>query len=484
MKINIRKKKFNSAVLVFFILNIIYSTHNFSSAQSTNSPYSRYGIGDVNNRVYGQGYGMGGTTIALQNDTTPMFFINTSNPASYVSNRLVTAELGLNYNRIRLLTTDTKKNLNSSSFGYVSIAFPFKRWWGGSFGLLPYSSVGYNISDEQTITNIGKVDFSYEGTGGISQAYFGNAIKPLNGLPRMFLQSKKYHQLKADHNYHKINKILNRRRSLSSLAFGANASYLFGNIENKRASVFSSSNSFNTQSSTISRVGDVYFDYGIQYAHSIDSIKGRDLKENVKIIFGATFAAQTDINAKIDSLSVNYYRSGAGYDFTKDTVEYVEGHKGTITLPMTLGFGLGFKKGDRWLVAGDFEMQNWSNFQSFNQNQGLKNSMRISVGTQYVPNAKAGLKQYMKRVNYRLGAHYSQTAIELKNSQLSEYAVSIGLGFPVGRNYLLQNFSMVNMGVEIGERGTTNNGLIKEQFFKATLGFTINDRWFVKPKID
>jgi hypothetical protein len=222
----------------------------------------------------------------------------------------------------------------------------------------------------------------------------------------------------------------------------------------------------------------------VQYAHTIDSINGHDLKENVKIIFGATFTAQTDINSTIDSLSVNYYRSGTGFDFVKDTVEFVEGHKGTITLPMSFGFGLGFKKGDRLLVAGDFAMQDWSSFQAFNRSQGLKNSMRVSAGIQYVPNSKAGLKQYLKRVNYRIGGHYSQTALELKSSRLAEYGLSIGFGFPVGRNYLLQNFSMVNMGVEIGERGTTNNGLIKEQYFKATLGFTINDRWFVKPKVD
>jgi hypothetical protein len=74
--------------------------------------------------------------------------------------------------------------------------------------------------------------------------------------------------------------------------------------------------------------------------------------------------------------------------------------------------------------------------------------------------------------------------LELKSSQLTETAVTIGFGFPVGRNYILQNFSMINIGVEAGQRGTINNGLIKESFIKATIGFTINDRWFVKPKYD
>ena len=77
-----------------------------------------------------------------------------------------------------------------------------------------------------------------------------------------------------------------------------------------------------------------------------------------------------------------------------------------------------------------------------------------------------------------------QTALNLKNTPLSEYALSLGFGFPVGKSYILQNFSMVNLSVELGRRGTTTNGLIRENFLKATIGFTINDRWFQKPKFD
>ena len=212
-------------------------------------------------------------------------------------------------------------------------------------------------------------------------------------------------------------------------------------------------------------------------------MKGRDLKDNVKLLIGATFAAQTNINSRIDSLSYNYYNV-QGYDRIRDTVENVKGVKGSVTLPLSFGFGLGFKKGDRWLVAADVAFQNWSSYQAFNQSGGLKNSTRVSLGAQWVPNAKAGQKKYMSRVHYRIGCRYAQTALELKGTRLTESAASIGFGFPVGRNYLLQNFSMINIGLEIGQRGTVNNGLIKESFFKATVGFTINDRWFVKPKFD
>jgi long-subunit fatty acid transport protein len=209
------------------------------------------------------------------------------------------------------------------------------------------------------------------------------------------------------------------------------------------------------------------------------------LKEKVKIMWGATFAAQTNLSAKIDSLSYTYFNSSSGYEVIKDTVVNVQDVNGTITFPLSVGFGMAFKKGDRWLVAADYAIQNWSTYKAFNQTQGLKNSMRVSLGLQFVPNAKAtGLNNYHKRMFYRAGLRYNQSAIELKSTPLVEYAVSAGIGLPVGRNFLLQNFSMVNIGFEFGQRGTVSNGLIKEQFFRATVGFTMNDRWFVKPKFD
>lgn len=489
-----------AVVIVFAFTSIIFQ--NQLKAQLTNSsPYSRYGIGDVYNKGLAQGFALAGTSIAIQNDTTPVFFINPSNPASYSSIRLTTAELGLNYAQLQLKNQNTTSKTHSASFSYVNLAFPIRKWWwGASIGLLPFSSVGYKVSDQQNITNVGTVDFLYEGSGGFNQAYFGNAIKPFYGLPKMFLNSKKFKLLNAKQkadgtlktkeeliaDKYRIQSILKNKKRWQELSLGINASYLFGSIDNSGRTIFPGSYlGFNTRTATIKRVNDIYFDYGAQYAFTIDSLKGRDLKDNVKIMLGATFSAQTNLNAKIDSLSYSYFVSSSGYEVGKDTVVNAQGTKGNITLPLSFGFGMGFKKGERWLVATDFAIQNWSNYQAFNQTKELKNSMRTSLGIQYVPDSKAlGLNNYFKRINYRLGVRYYQTALELKSTQLNEYALSVGFGFPVGRNYILQTFSMVNIGVEFGQRGTTANGLIQENFMKATLGFTINDRWFVKPKFD
>jgi len=491
--IGVRNTRFSLLIITIYFLT--FSSSVF--AQGTSSPYSRYGIGDLNNKNTGQAISMGGTNIAMQNDSVPMFFINPSNPASNSNIRLTTAELGLSYTRVQLESATNKQTINNASIGYFSLGFPFKKWWGGSIGLIPLSSVGYKVTDQQTIDNIGTVNYLYQGSGGVNQIYFGNGIKPLYGLPNLFVKSKKYKALKDAKKDAEIAEILNRKKSWQNLSLGFNTSYLFGGISHIRRSIFPyGSGFFNTRTGTTTRVSDVYFDYGAQYAYTFSSvkyhdrkdtvnpIKHRELKDKVKLLVGATFSAQSKVNAKIDSLSYSYYNDAQGYERIRDTIENSQNYNGKIVLPLSFGVGVGFKKGDRWLVAADFAMQNWSSYQAFNQDGGLKNSYRVSLGAQWVPNAKALQKKYMARVHYRLGARYAQTALELKSTQLTEKALTAGFGFPVGRNYLLQNFSMINIGVEFGQRGTTENNLIKENFIRATVGFTINDRWFVKPKFD
>lgn len=463
---------------------------SFGQSSNTSSPYSRYGVGDLIGKGYAQGFALGGTHIALQNDSTPIFFINNGNPASYANTSLTTAELGLNYSLVKMENRTTKNIAHNAALAYVSLAFPVKKWWGSSIGLIPFSTVGYAIASHSELSSAGDVEYLYEGSGGINQVYFGNAIKPLYGVPGAFLRSKRYERLKEENRKAQIDKILKRKKRVQGLSLGMNVSYLFGNIENSKRSIFQPTiaSFLNTRSVSSTRISDVFLDYGLQYAFTIDSLRGRDLKDNVKIMMGATFSAQTNVNARIDTLTYSYYYGSSGEEVLKDTIHLTTDAKGKMTFPLTFGFGLGFRKGDKWLAVADFAIQNWSSFQAFNQSQNLKNSMRISGGVQYTPNSRYTSKNlvegYYKRIQYRIGGRYAKTALELKSTQLNEYALTLGAGLPVGRNFLLQNFSMVSIGLELGQRGTTSKGLIRENFMKVTLGFTINDRWFVKPKID
>lgn len=443
--------KFIAAALFLFNTLLI---HTIAFAQSVNSPYSRYGIGEMGGKGFGQNFAMGGTSIALQNDTTP-YYINSINPASYSGIRWTSAELGANTGLTKLQSSSIQQTVSSASLGFLSLGIPLKKWWGASIGLIPYSSVGYKVSDRQNITNIGNVDFIYEGSGGINQLYLGNGIKPFYGL---------------------------KNKALKSFSIGFNASYLFGNIDNVKRSVFpGTSKYFNTRSATTTRIGDVYLDYGVQYAYTIDTVNGKALKEKFKLLFGAAFANETELTAKMDSLAYTYLTS-SNYEIVKDTIQNVESVKGNIRMPLSFGMGIGVKKGERLLIAGDFRIQNWGSYALFDKTQGLKNSMSASLGAQYSPFLEGNTKgNYLKTINYRAGIRYSETPMELKNTRLKEYSFALGFSLPVDFSYDYKKYmSRLNIGVEIGQRGTTVNGLIKEQFIKGTVSFSINDKWFKK----
>ena len=109
----------------------------------------------------------------------------------------------------------------------------------------------------------------------------------------------------------------------------------------------------------------------------------------------------------------------------------------------------------------------------------------MSIGAQFTPAQSPFIQAaYWKKVQYRIGVKYYPTYLQLQNTPLSEYSVAFGVGLPVGKMKILQQYSVLNFSFELGKRGTIANNLIKEQFAKITVGFTINDRWFIKSKID
>lgn len=467
----------------FIVFTLFYILQSDSFAQvSSNSPYSNYGIGEINAKGFASNFAMGGTYIAVQNDSTPNHFINSGNPASYANTFLTTVEVGANVNVLTQKTATAKESLLSGSIGYVSVAIPVKKWWGSCIGLRPYSVVGYNINASQTVDTV-TINNGYQGKGGLNQAYFGNGFKPLYFLPDKFLKSKKYKRLSEEKKDSVINKILKRRQAWQGLFIGANLSYLFGSITNTETSVFPSGlNAFNTSINSTTYLDKLSFDYGLQYSYTFDSLNGRDLKDNFTILFGATFSAKTNLNARIDSLTYNYFTSPYGQNIVQDTIVNSGNTKSKIALPLSFGFGLGFRKGEKWLVAADYAFQNWSSYTAFGQSQGFKNSMRISLGGQYIPNSESN--NYFKRISYRFGVRYAQTMIVIQDYQITEQAISFGLGLPAGNVRLTQSFSMINIGAEVGTLGTTADGLVQELFFKINIGGTINDKWFVKRKID
>ena len=428
--------------VLFFAYCLLPTAYCFSQS-ITNSPYSRFGLGELQYSAFAHNSSMGGIYNALQNDTTAPFFINVSNPASHASSRLTSFDFGLKSNTTKLETDAKTISSNQTALSYMALAFPVAKWWGASCGLMPYSNVGYKIYDKKTVDSIGDVNYSYDGKGGISQLYFGNGFK------------------------------------VKKLYAGVNLSYLFGDMAfSGRDSFPKGSNFLNTKVIQTTRISDVYYTFGLQYR--------QQLKNNWSLTLGATGGLQTNINVKKTIFAATYLNN-FGVEVVKDTVMNDADVKDAVTIPMMYGGGFVLKKGDKFLFGFDYSIQDWSRFSSFGQQGLLKDSRRMAVGIQYIPNKNAGTKEsYLKKIFYRAGFRYADTYLELKNTPLKDYAVTFGAGLPLRKIKIGEMYSqsVINIGCEIGQRGTIANQLIRERYVNAFVSFTLNDRWFIKRKYD
>jgi len=154
--------------VIFLVLNVFFSVYTFSQTRIS-SPYSRYGLGDLQNAKYIGNLAMGGIGIAFRQPSS----VNYSNPASYTvfdTNAFV-LETGINSQTVKLSTNNQNQRSNYTSLSHLAFGFPVTKWWGSSIGLLPYSHVGYKISNYETLSEIGKIKYLYEGSGGLNQFY-------------------------------------------------------------------------------------------------------------------------------------------------------------------------------------------------------------------------------------------------------------------------------------------------------------------------
>lgn len=414
--------------LLLGVIVLITVTPYLNAQKLTSSPYSRYGIGDIYRPHFSLQYGLGGASAAITHPS----FINISNPASYAWADLTVFETGIRSNTNRIQSTLSNQWTNNTTLGYVAFAMPFTKHWGFAFGLLPYSSVGYRIFESQYNNNLGTISYQYSGNGGINKVFVGNAIKIKN-----------------------------------KLALGFNASYLFGNINKERTVFIRTLNSYNTYVKEELLVSDITLDAGMQFKTPI----GKSKEWNMAV--GAAYALGDNIQANYTRLAYSYVGTTI-----KDTGLFILDSAGVLNIPQKISAGISFDKGDKWLYTIDYSMQNWSEFRWLGNNDSLQNVKQLIAAVQYCPDRYA-INNFFKTLQYRMALRFSNTPYWVKNTSVNEYGITFGFGMPLRRSR-----STINLGIEIGERGTLKNNLIKEQFINVNFGVSISDKWFIKPKYD
>ncbi len=481
------------------MLALMLVLQNSFSQILTSSPYSRYGLGEINSTTFAPSAAMGGAFIAHQQDTIAPFFINVANPASLSGIKLTTFELGGQLQLSKIYNNSISIKTTNANFSYASVGFPLKRFGGGAFGIMPYSTVGYNIQTTDAHPTIGDITYKFKGNGGINKAFLAAGIKPFKSQFNKFLYSNLHDTLIKYNQSAKYKRIKVGKQLLSELAIGLSGNYLFGTTNQTTDVVYPGSiGYFNVKRQRSVQISDFTFNSGLQTNFTIDSVnyrgndplqKGRKivLKNKVKIGFGLFVNTSKQINAKQSNLIYNYTLNSFGNELSSinDTILNSADIKGKIKLPLEIGFGMSFKKGEKLTLLADVATTNWASYKYFDTpSTNFKNSLKISTGLNYIPNKLAfGKSNYYKRVHYRFGATYNNGFLDIKNTPITNYAITAGLGLPVGIGRF-DDLAVVNISAQYGKTGSLSNNLIKEDYWRIILGFTFNKRWFIKYKYD
>lgn len=427
-------KKINYIAAVLILL----ATISAKAQITTQSPYSRYGLGNIKGLMLPQYRAMGGISTAI-NKPNLYSNINMQNPASYTGIGLTTLDIGMSGSFTRLKRGGAEDNSYNSTLSHVALAFPVVAGKSAlSIGILPYSELGYEYSASGKL-DTNNVKYLYSGEGGLTKAYIG------------------YGQKIGD-----------------NFSIGGNLEYLFGNLQETRSTEVLSYPSIPSRQQSKNSVGGVTFSYGMQYQIPLGNKKSLTL--------GYSGSSSSSVNSKKTYLITQYNYNDLGEENNPfDTLEIRENANAKLKLPLIHNFGIAFQKENKWLVGADYRMGKWSKLSIEGVNQGLQDSWGVSAGGQFIPDINS-ISGYFKRVEYRMGFMYDKTYIRLNDQDIKQMAVTFGLGLPLAS--ARSSIYRLNLTTEVGKRGSMTNGLLEENYINLHLGFTLNDTWFKRFRFD
>jgi hypothetical protein len=403
------------------------------NAINTYSPYTLYGIGDISKPGSATTAAMGGITIGVRDP----YSIDYYNPASLSARDTLSFlfDVGVMQKNTYSKTSTSKTSANNFNFDYFAMSLRVAKGLGFVAGVKTYSSVGYDIErrelDPYLIYNVGDILYQHKGEGGINQVFTGLGWK-----------------------LHK------------NFSIGANFLYYFGSIERYYNVIFTTNTHYSSlYSYNKLRVNKASVSVGAQYH--------KEFKNLSNLTVGATFRPKTNLSPKHEAYS-------ASVSYTTDTINYSTNYLSSVFVPMEFGIGVSYSKPNKLTVGIDYLYENWKDFNlTGNSNSFIFDTdvnQTIRLGVDYVPNAYE-IRSPLKRWNYRAGAYFTNTYMVCNGERIKDYGITFGVGIPITRMG-----TRLNGAVEIGQRGTTNNGLIKETYIGFKLSASIHELWFIKYK--
>lgn len=418
---------YKNSLFFIFIFSFIAISQLASGQNNTNSPYTRFAYGELNDNNSGEQRALGGLAIGLRNKGS----INTVNPASYSSVDSLTFmfDIGVSALGSRFSDPSAKKSSLTSNLEYITMQFPLWKNFGFSAGLLPYSFSGYNFYSTGTLNteiypDSVKYNELYVGSGAISQVYAGLSYNLFNHL-----------------------------------SIGVNGYYMFGQMSNVKDLSFTNNTTdfHGTTQSKDMTMSNFRFRLGLQAYNTFNK------KHTVTL--GAIYEPKASMNGTFKEVT-----SGVLVEYTPDSL-----FDNVFETPEIFGFGLNYSYKSSINVGVDYSLQKWGDALFFGKTDSLRNRSKISLGLEYVPNPLG--RKYSDRIHYRAGLSLTDPYYKINGTTPAKtFGISFGIGIP-----LRTSPALVNATFEYGKVGSST--MLREDYMRFTLNVPFIESWFFKRKL-
>ena len=415
----------------YLLVILIFSCFSVFSQTNTGSPYSLNELGEINFTGNVSYQSMGGIDSSIDS-----IEFNINNPSSLAKIKTTNYLIGTFYKSSSISNSSLKENIKTSNINYIAIGIPVKNF-GFGFGVLPYSSVGFNLQTTEEYNDDNSISSRLFGAeGNINKAFLSV------GIP--FL---KYFSL------------------------GASANYNFGKFNYEKFNLMDGVNYgvFSNSSSEIT---------GFTYNFSSNVLIPLKNDLSLSLLFSLYPEGELD-SYNIESL----YTSNASSISLESLGDFVDidlnarGLENTkLPVPKKSIYSIGLEKKNSWFIGAQYENKLSSGFENVFldiRNVSYRDANSISFGGYFIPDSSS-LVSYWKRIKYRFGIKNDKKSIIVNNLPINQFSLNLGLGLPIA------GLSKANLGLEIGKIG--NDDLIKENYFSLRLGLSLNDVWFIKRK--
>ena len=381
---------------------------------------------------------MGGTGIAARNRRV----INYLNPAAVTARDSLSfmADFGLTESNKVFKQGDIRSAHNTFNIYDFVMSFPIYRSSAFMVGLTPFSDMGYDFSSYETdpniIGNTGNITYDSYGTGSVYQLFVGAGVT-----------------------------------FWKQLSLGAEMIYYFGNLDKVTNMDYANSSYRSVNSGSELTVRGVTGKFGLQYEQKLGG--------DVSMVIGATYRMGTDMKGY--SKNYRYANQSSVTDTLKYSVDTLAGSG--MKFGDEIGIGIAVKGGERWSAEFNYVRSDWSNsgfdtapgFSVIGESRFTSTvSQSFRAGFEFVPN-RNDIRYYYKKCAYRAGVYYDQAYYKLDGHNVNSMGLTLGVTLPVFRLY-----NGISLGVDLGQRASTRNNMIRERYATFNIGFNIHDIWFRK----